>query len=544
MEMKMIDVASGGALVNMILQRVSELILTLATNSQQYRPPMEPIRRVHELSTPSIVNKIDELTNVVKNMLAGQTNPARLCGICVKLDHPTDSCLILLEDTTTLVDVVGNFLGPPQRHYDPYSSTYNYQPPKSYLEAIVESLAISTEKFQQKTEAHFQELDQQISKLALTVSHLENQEKFSSQTESNTCQNASTVTVKDETESELVPGMSCDHDVEQEAKPAAPTESTPHKPFVVPPPYPGRLAQVKKKREDKEILKAFRKVEINIPLLDAIKQVPRYVKFLKELCIDKKKLQGNEWVNVRENVSTVLQRKISPKCKDQYRSCVYPERVLEDVLGKVNELIFSADFYIINMEDDYSKNTFDILLGRPFLSTAHTNIDVRSGTLIIEFDGEVVKFNVYEAMGQPSTILNISCVDIIEPLTKFHFEYDEDDGLQTVLCKNLDLNTMDKLDELMTFKESIRETVVFMEAPQFPKSHGKKFELSHFQNKLLHAISQASKLELKSVIETFKNSNRGKGKPEQRSSNTFQSTDDEGIQKMLQGQREKVEIFL
>ncbi|RDX72891.1 hypothetical protein CR513_47568, partial [Mucuna pruriens] len=40
---------------------------------------------------------------------------------------------------------------------------------------------------------------------------------------------------------------------------------------------------------DEELLKMFRKVEINIPLLDVIKQIPKYEKFLKELCVHKRK---------------------------------------------------------------------------------------------------------------------------------------------------------------------------------------------------------------------------------------------------------------
>ena len=59
----------------------------------------------------------------------------------------------------------------------------------------------------------------------------------------------------------------------------------------------------------------FRKVEVNIPLLDAIKQVPRYAKFLKELCTSKRKLKENEKVSMRENVSAILQKKLPPKCK-------------------------------------------------------------------------------------------------------------------------------------------------------------------------------------------------------------------------------------
>jgi len=44
--------------------------------------------------------------------------------------------------------------------------------------------------------------------------------------------------------------------------------------------------------------------------------VPRYAKFLKELCTTKRKLVGNENVSVGENVSAVFQRKLPPKCKD------------------------------------------------------------------------------------------------------------------------------------------------------------------------------------------------------------------------------------
>ncbi|RDX60838.1 hypothetical protein CR513_60990, partial [Mucuna pruriens] len=44
---------------------------------------------------------------------------------------------------------------------------------------------------------------------------------------------------------------------------------------------------------DEDLLKLFKKVGINIPLLDAIKQIPKYAKFLKELYIHKrKKMKG------------------------------------------------------------------------------------------------------------------------------------------------------------------------------------------------------------------------------------------------------------
>ena len=50
----------------------------------------------------------------------------------------------------------------------------------------------------------------------------------------------------------------------------------------IPLPFPLRAISNKKmEKAEKEILETFRRVEVNIPLLDAIKQIPRYAKFLK-----------------------------------------------------------------------------------------------------------------------------------------------------------------------------------------------------------------------------------------------------------------------
>lgn len=42
----------------------------------------------------------------------------------------------------------------------------------------------------------------------------------------------------------------------------------------------------------------FRKMEVNIPLFEPIKQIPRYAKLLKELYVKKKKLKGNKTIQV------------------------------------------------------------------------------------------------------------------------------------------------------------------------------------------------------------------------------------------------------
>ncbi|XP_052880446.1 uncharacterized protein LOC128286784 [Gossypium arboreum] len=101
---------------------------------------------------------------------------------------------------------------------------------------------------------------------------------------------------------------------------------------------------------------------------------------------------------------------------------VHPEGALEDVLVEVNKLIFPANFYVIKMEENNTPGSSDLLLGRPFLSTASTKIDIRSGTLTMEFDGEIVKFNVYDAISHPSKILSVNRVDIIDSLVYETFE--------------------------------------------------------------------------------------------------------------------------
>ena len=49
-------------------------------------------------------------------------------------------------------------------------------------------------------------------------------------------------------------------------------------------------------------MEIFKKVEVNILLHNVIKQIPRYTKFLKELCTTKRKLRDNEKIKVKENV--------------------------------------------------------------------------------------------------------------------------------------------------------------------------------------------------------------------------------------------------
>ena len=55
------------------------------------------------------------------------------------------------------------------------------------------------------------------------------------------------------------------------------------------------------------------------------------------------------------------------------RTLVFSRGVVEDVLVKVDKFIFLADFIILDMEEDAD---VPVIIGRPFLATGRTIIDV------------------------------------------------------------------------------------------------------------------------------------------------------------------------
>ena len=62
----------------------------------------------------------------------------------------------------------------------------------------------------------------------------------------------------------------------------------------MPPPIAQALRGKKGANNPTEIFQVLRQVRVNIPLLDMIKQVTTYAKFLKDLCIVKRGLNVNK----------------------------------------------------------------------------------------------------------------------------------------------------------------------------------------------------------------------------------------------------------
>jgi len=221
-------------------------------------------------------------------------------------------------------------------------------------------------------------------------------------------------------------------------------------------------------------------VELNIPLIYSINQIPKYAKFLKELCTTKRayKLKGYEMISMGDVVYVVVQKNmplkqkvlgaftipcvignasfkkalcnlgasISVMPKHVYdslslkpliktniviqladRSFVYPLGVIEDVLVKIDSLVISYDFYILDMECDScdSSNNTLILFERPFLKTVNMKIDCGKDTLSMEVEDKKIEFNFYDAMKYPYiNAYSITCYDQVDKCVQQVFDFD------------------------------------------------------------------------------------------------------------------------
>ena len=290
----------------------------------------------------------------------------------------------------------------------------------------------------------------------------------------------------------------------------------------------------KKEDKEKEILEVFKKLEINIPLIDAIIQIPKYAKFLKELCATKRafKLKGYEMVSMSEVVSAVVQKNLLLKQKDPGvftitcvignanfksalcdlgasisimpkhvydslsleplnktsiviqladRSFVYSLGVIEDVLVKIDSLVIPCDFYILDMEHDScdSSNNTPILFGRPFLKTANTKIDCGKDTLSMEVGDEKIEFNFHDAMTYPyNNVYSIKCYDQVDKCVQQVCDFDREDGLSVALSYGYDFTKIEEMERHICVPQNMHESALALQALQTVPMMQESFTLS------------------------------------------------------------------
>ena len=193
-------------------------------------------------------------------------------------------------------------------------------------------------------------------------------------------------------------------------------------------------------------------MKVNIPLLDIIKQVPAYAKFLKDLCTIKKGLGIEKKAFLTEQVSAIIQSKNPVKYKDlgsptisvniggnciekslldlgasvnllpysvykqlglgelkptnitlslADRSVKIPKGIVEDVLVKIDKFYYPVDFVVLDTESIANEpNHVQIILGRPFLATANAIINFRNGVMQLTFGNMTLELNIFHLNNQ------------------------------------------------------------------------------------------------------------------------------------------------
>ncbi|KAL1534107.1 hypothetical protein AAHA92_31503 [Salvia divinorum] len=106
-------------------------------------------------------------------------------------------------------------------------------------------------------------------------------------------------------------------------------------------------------------------------------------------------------------------------------SCIHQEGIVENIIVKVHDFIYEADFYVIRTGTN-SAGSSRILLGQPFLKIARTVINVFDGTLCLEYYGKKYTLRMEEAQ-KPTDMENLHSVEDIAPP---EYEYNMEDLLQ------------------------------------------------------------------------------------------------------------------
>ena len=98
-------------------------------------------------------------------------------------------------------------------------------------------------------------------------------------------------------------------------------------------PYPQRLRRKRLDKKFDKFMEIFKKLHISIPFVEALEQMPGYVKFMKYILAKKMRLGHYETVALSEECSAILQKKLPPKLKDP-GSFIIPCAVGDSVFEK------------------------------------------------------------------------------------------------------------------------------------------------------------------------------------------------------------------
>ncbi|PIN04694.1 DNA-directed DNA polymerase [Handroanthus impetiginosus] len=292
---------------------------------------------------------------------------------------------------------------------------------------------------------------------------------------------------------------------------------------VIKEPTKSKGKEITSEEKEKEVEAPLEKLHINIPLAEALEQMPSYVKFMKDILSKKRRLGDYETVALTEECSAIIQNKLPPKLKDPGRralcdlgvsinlmpysiyrtlglgeakptsitlqladrSLTYPNGVIEDILVKVDKFIFPADFVVLDMEVD---SEVPIIFGRSFLATRRTLIDVQKGELTMRVQDQQITFNVFKAMKFPNESDECFAISLFDNLA----------GNESIAKQPLDPLERALLDLMDEENEEDLEVVKTLDASKYVKTRGvESLERTAPSKVLKPSIKEPPTLELK-----------------------------------------------
>ena len=221
--------------------------------------------------------------------------------------------------------------------------------------------------------------------------------------------------------------------------------------YQPPIPFPEALKSSRPLVQSNKLIEALKETTINIPLEEAIKYIPSFSKYVKELCTPHRRPTR---IKLSESVSSILLNEIPQKKKDPGAPLItcdiggmkfsrslldsgasvnllpkalydkfkfgelepiflelqladgsikQPLGILEDVMVRVEHCIFPVDFIVAEMNVPDHLSRAPIILGRPFLATARAVTDWEKGLVVLRVGEESVELNISRLMKYPSS---------------------------------------------------------------------------------------------------------------------------------------------
>ncbi|GJZ46157.1 reverse transcriptase domain-containing protein [Tanacetum coccineum] len=179
-------------------------------------------------------------------------------------------------------------------------------------------------------------------------------------------------------------------------------------------PYPSRRDNQKNHEKSsyqkEKIFQMFQDLRFDISFADALFLMPRFAPTIRDILMNKEKLLELVKIPLNEKCSAMLLKKLPEKLGD-------PDKFLipsEDVYVKVGKFHFPTDFVVVDFEADPRA---PLILGRSFLKTGRTLIDVYEGEITLRIDNEAVTFNLDQTSRYSSTNdKSVNRIDIIDEI--------------------------------------------------------------------------------------------------------------------------------